>query len=67
MSQKFLSELQHKQVFSITYDETKAVEISEKKQLGICQKVNGQFCSINSPLQPMANPPLYIAAQQYTQ
>ena len=45
----------------ITYDETKAVEIS-KQQFSTCQKVNRQFCSINAPLQPLANPPSCIAA-----
>ena len=40
----------------ITYDKTKAVEISEQ-QFSTCQKTNGQFCSINAPLQPLANPP----------
>ena len=45
----------------ITYDETKAVEISEH-QFSTCQKANGQFCSINAPLQPLANPPSCIAA-----
>ena len=45
----------------ITYDETEAVEILEQ-QFSICQKTNGQFCSINAPLQPLANPPSCIAA-----
>ena len=45
----------------ITYDETKAVEISEK-QFSTCQKAYGQFCSINTPLQPLANPPSCITA-----
>ena len=40
----------------ITYDETKAVEISEQ-QFSICQKANRQFCNINVPLQPLAKPP----------
>ena len=40
----------------ITYDETKAVEISEQ-QFSTCQKDSGQFCSINTPLQLLANPP----------
>ena len=45
----------------ITYDKTKAVEISEQ-QFIICQQANRQFCSINTPLQPLANPPSCIAA-----
>ena len=45
----------------INYDETKAVEISEQK-FSTCQKANVQFCSINAPLQPLANPPSCIAA-----
>ena len=45
----------------ITYDETKAVEILEQ-QFITCQQANGQFCSINATLQPLANPPSCIAA-----
>ena len=45
----------------IAYDETKAVEISEQ-QFITCQQANGQFCSINTPLQPLAKPPSCIAA-----
>ena len=45
----------------ITYDETKAVEITEQ-QFSTCQKANGQFCTINSPLQPLANLPSCITA-----
>ena len=45
----------------ITYDETKAVEISED-QFSTCQKANGQFCSLNTLLQPFANPPTCIVA-----
>ena len=37
------------------------MEILEQ-QFTTCQQVNGQFCSINTPLQPLANPPLCIAA-----
>ena len=47
--------------FSITYDDTKAVEILEQ-QFSTCQKANIQFCSINSPLQTLANPPSCFAA-----
>ena len=43
----------------ITYDKVKAMAILEQ-QLSICQKANGQFCSINAPLQPLANPPSCI-------
>ena len=43
----------------ITYDKTEAVEISEQ-QFCIFQKANGQFCNINGPLQPLANPPTCI-------
>ena len=43
------------------YDETKAVEISEE-QLNMCQKANGQLCGLHTPLQPLANPPMCIAA-----
>ena len=39
----------------ITYDKTNTVEISEQ-QFSTCQKANRQFCSINAPLQPLANP-----------
>ena len=45
----------------ITHDETKAVEISEE-QFNTCQKANGQFCSLNTPLLPLTNPPMCIAA-----
>ena len=45
----------------ITYDETKAVYILDQ-QFGKCKKANGQFCKINSPLQPLANPPSCITA-----
>ena len=45
----------------ITYDKRKSVEISEQ-QFSICQKANRQFCSIDAPFQPIANPPPCIAA-----
>ena len=45
----------------ITYDETKPVEIAEQ-QFSTCKKANRQFCSINAPLQPFANPPSCITA-----
>ena len=45
----------------ITYDETKAVEILEQQFL-THKQANGQFFSINTPLQPLANPPSCITA-----
>ena len=43
-----------------TYDETKTVEILDQ-QFSICHKANRQFCNMNVPLLPLANPPLCIA------
>ena len=40
----------------ITYDETKAVSITDL-QYRACQHVNGQFCRISAPFQPLANLP----------
>ena len=45
----------------ITYDKIKAVEILED-QSNTCQKSNKQFCSLNTPLQPLTNPLTCIAA-----
>ena len=45
----------------ITYDKTKAVEISEE-QFNTCQKSNRQLCNLNTPLQPLVTPPMCIAA-----
>ena len=45
----------------IMHDETKAVEIFEE-QFNTCQKANGQFCSLNTPLLPFTNPPTCISA-----
>ena len=45
----------------ITYDETKSVKILED-QFSTCQEANGQFCSLNTPLQPIANSQVCIAA-----
>ena len=45
----------------ISYDKTKAVEISEQ-QFITCQEASRQFCSINAPLQPLANLSTCIAA-----
>ena len=38
-----------------------AVELSTT-QFQACQHANGQFCSITTPFQPLANPPTCIAA-----
>ena len=46
---------------SITQDETMAVEILDK-QYSTCKEANGQFCSIYTPFQPLANPPSCITA-----
>ena len=48
----------------IIYDESKAVEFSEE-QFNTCQKANGQFFSLNTPLQSLVNPPM-IRATSYT-
>ena len=45
----------------ITYDKTKAVEILVQ-QFITCQQANRQFCSINTSLQPLANPCSCIVA-----
>ena len=45
----------------ISFDEMKVVAISEQ-QFFTYQQANRQFCSINAPLQPLANPPSCIAA-----
>ena len=45
----------------ITKDTTMAVELSTT-QFQACQEVNGQFCSITTSFQPLANPPSCIAA-----
>ena len=44
----------------IKHDETNIVEISED-QFKTCQKANGQFCSLNTPFLPLANPPMCIS------
>ena len=44
----------------ITKDATMAVELSTI-QFQTCQEANGQFCSIITPFQPLANPPSCIA------
>ena len=43
----------------ISYDDTKAIEIPEQ-QFTTCHQANGQFCNIDAPLQPLANPPSCI-------
>ena len=45
----------------ITFDETNTIEISED-QFKTCQKANGHFCILNTPLLPLANPPTCISA-----
>ena len=45
----------------ITKDETMAVELLSH-QFQICQAANGQFCTIPTPFQPLANPLTCISA-----
>ena len=45
----------------ITKDETTSVEHSIT-QFQVCQAANGQFCSITTPFQPLANPPSCVSA-----
>ena len=45
----------------ITYDRTKAMDIQED-QFKLCKEANGQFCPLTTPLQPLTNPPLCVAA-----
>ena len=47
--------------FGITKDVTMAVELSTT-QFQACQHANGQFCSISTPFQLLANPSTCIAA-----
>ena len=47
--------------FGVTKDATMAVELSIT-QFQACQDANGQFCSITTPFQLLANPPSCIAA-----
>ena len=51
----------HTKYFGVTKDATMAVELSTT-QFQACQDTNGQFCSITTPIQPIANPPSCIAA-----
>ena len=45
----------------ITKDTTMSVELSTT-QFWVCQEANGQFCSITTPFQPLANPPSCVFA-----
>ena len=45
----------------IMQDKTSAAEISED-QFRTCQKANRQFCILNTPLLPLANPPTCVSA-----
>ena len=51
----------HNRYLDIMHDGIKAVEISED-QFKSCQKANRQFCSLNTPLLPLANPPTCVSA-----
>ena len=44
----------------ITLDETSTIEMS-KDQFKTSQKANGQFCILNTPLLPLANPPTCVS------
>ena len=45
----------------VTYDRTKVIDIPED-QFKLCKEANGQFCPLTTPLQPLTNPPLCVAA-----
>ena len=47
--------------FGVTKYATMGVELSTA-QFQTCQEANGQFCHISMPFQPLANPPMCIAA-----
>ena len=47
--------------FGMTLNETSSTEISEDL-FQTCKKVNGQFCILNTPLLPLANPPTCVSA-----
>ena len=51
----------HTKYFGVTKDATMAVKLSTT-QLQACQDASGQFCSITTHFQPLANPPSCIAA-----
>ena len=44
----------------VTYDRAKAMDIPED-QFKLCKKANGQFCPLTTPLQPLMNPPSFVA------
>ena len=46
--------------FGVTKDATMGLELATA-QFQTCQQVNGQFCHISTPFQPLANPPTCIA------
>ena len=48
-------------ILGVTQDKTMAIEISDK-QYSTCIEANGQFCSIHTAFQPMANPSSCITA-----
>ena len=45
----------------VTYDRTKVMDILED-QFKLRKEANGQFCPLMTPLQPLMNPPLCVAA-----
>ena len=45
----------------ITLGETSTIEISDY-QFNMCKKANGQFCILNTPLLPLANPPTCLSS-----
>ena len=47
-------------MLGVTKDATMVVELSTT-QFWVCQEANGQFCSITTPFQSLANPPSCIA------
>ena len=47
--------------FGVTKDAMMGLELSAT-QFQTCQQANGQFCHISTPFQPLANPPMCIAA-----
>ena len=47
--------------FVTTLDKTRAIEISED-QFKMCRRANRQFCILNTPLLPLANPPTCVSA-----
>ena len=45
----------------VTYDRTKVMDIPEE-QFKLCKEANRQFCLLTTPLQPLTNPPSFVAA-----